>query len=389
MSRRPFRFRDNDPSDPGEVILPVFHEADRGFGLVDQLGKALLIALLAALIAGTWAVFAITTEVTVAGVGVLEPAKVWPVRSKEPGLVEAVEIRSGDAVVAGRTLVRLDTLSLGASAQELQERLTQKKLELNRNRRTAPLKMQMQEQGIARASAALVTRRAELRDRLTQYDIETPIDEVLESYTFGSHVALDMVIANVRQSEVDLEAEVSKKDLLEAERIEEARLESERAALEVELRLHRDRLKRRTLYAPHDGVVLTERPEDLLGKAVVPGDLLLEVAEPGRWQVVMGIDQRDVRRIRTGDHALVEVDALHPEKREPLKGVVTAVANEPVVEGATRYRVVVAVEAEDRVGRELAATEFRRGYSAEVFIVTRATRLLWLLWETLGRGGGR
>lgn len=43
--------------------------------------------------------------------GAIEPTIVWPIRSRDPGLIREVLVRTGDRVVAGQPLARLDDLA--------------------------------------------------------------------------------------------------------------------------------------------------------------------------------------------------------------------------------------------------------------------------------------
>jgi multidrug resistance efflux pump len=73
------------------------------------------------------------------------------------------------------------------------------------------------------------------------------------------------------------------------------------------LRVRRERLRRFSLAAPANGIVLTDRTELLAGSAISSGETLIEIADPAQWRVILEVSEKDVRRIRPGDAVDVEI----------------------------------------------------------------------------------
>jgi multidrug resistance efflux pump len=85
------------------------------------------------------------------------------------------------------------------------------------------------------------------------------------------------------------------------------------------LRVRRERLRRFSLAAPANGIVLTDRTELLAGSAISSGETLIEIADPAQWRVILEVSEKDVRRIRPGD--AVDVERGGRENRDRLGGV--------------------------------------------------------------------
>jgi multidrug efflux pump subunit AcrA (membrane-fusion protein) len=118
------------------------------------------------------------------------------------------------------------------------------------------------------------------------------------------------------------------------ERLQRIRSES----LRRELALLDEELGLTSLRAPAAGVVLTPRLEERIGTSLAEGDLVLTIGRTDTLELELGVDQRDVLRIRAGQPVRLRVDAL-PQRT--FEGRVTSIAQLPLVgeDGVVRYPV--------------------------------------------------
>ena len=118
------------------------------------------------------------------------------------------------------------------------------------------------------------------------------------------------------------------------ERLQRIRTES----LRRELALLDEELGLTTLRAPAAGVVLTPRLEERVGTSLAEGDLLLAIGRTDTLELELGVDQRDILRVRPGQPIRLRVDAL-PQRT--FEGTVTSVAQLPGTgeDGVVRYPV--------------------------------------------------
>jgi len=91
----------------------------------------------------------------------------------------------------------------------------------------------------------------------------------------------------------------------------EERLERLRASvLRQEASLLEDQIASSTIRSPAHGIVLTERPEERNGSRVGAGDLLVVVGRTDSLELDLGVDQREITRVRPGDEVRLRVAAL-------------------------------------------------------------------------------
>jgi GAF domain-containing protein len=102
-------------------------------------------------------------------------------------------------------------------------------------------------------------------------------------------------------------------------------------ALRREVALLDQELALTTIRAPTAGTVLTPRLEERVGASLGEGDLFLTLGRTDTLELEMGIEQRDVLRVRPGQEVRLRVDAL-PQRT--FVGVVTSVAQLPSDTGA-------------------------------------------------------
>ena len=355
----------------------VYRAVSLTFGtLVLLAGGALLLSVL------------VSMNITVDASGTLEPARLWPVRSHESGVIEQMLVSTGDTVHAGQPLARLDSLQLAAALAQLEGDHRTRMLDLERARSSTPIDQRRQHEARAQAEARLMGARATLRQRVAEYGLGTNVDSVLASYRRGTHVGIDLALADVLSVEAELRGNTAEFDRIRLQRLE---LDKQRELLEqlgTPIETARARLRRLVIRAPADGVVLTDRLEHLRGSLVHEGEQLFEIADLSSWHAFLYVPERDVYRVRPGDPVQVEVRAFGASGRELFRGAVTSVAADPVQsevvaarpsQASGIYRVVVAMNPVDlaRAGHD----RFRRGYSVSGKIVTRRGRLISLAWD--------
>lgn len=350
-----------------------------GARLLSRAVRITLLVIALVLVAGAVASFLVPVTITVRAAGVLEPARVWPVRAMEPGLVYAMEVRTGEAVAAGQTLLRLDALALRAELAQARAEYETAGLALDKARLDDPLQVGAHEQELARAQARVAAARALLRQRMVESGAgaDADVDSLLAAYRMGGHVTLDQAVSELRAAQAELRLAGGEVERSRLRRFDRGAGEVERRELGERIAVLGERLRRLEVAAPAAGIVLTERTEDLAGAAVAAGQVLLEVADTAAWRVVLLVPEKDVRSVHRGDAVNLRVEAFRADDHGVLRGTVSFVAPDPVPAAeaaggarAGRYRVEVALDR--RQMEALGMRELRRGYSVDGRIITRS-----------------
>ena len=180
--------------------------------------------------------------------------------------------------------------------------------------------------------------------------VRTMVDGVVERVLVreGSRVERGEPLAVLRATALASDREATAADVAGADRqaalaasrgdAAEERLHRIRGeALRRELALLDEELTLTTLRAPAGGVVLTPRPEERVGSSLSEGDLFLRLGRTDSLELELGVDQRDILRVRPGQEVRLRVDAL-PQRT--FRGTVTSIAQLPVEgERGVRYPV--------------------------------------------------
>jgi GAF domain-containing protein/multidrug resistance efflux pump len=111
------------------------------------------------------------------------------------------------------------------------------------------------------------------------------------------------------------------------------------ASLRRELALLDEQLAAATVRSPATGIVLTARPEELVGLRPAAGDSLLVIGRTDSLELDFGVAQRDIERVAVGQEVRLRVDAL-PQRT--FRGRVTWLGPLPI---ATTPAVAFAVRA--------------------------------------------
>ena len=119
----------------------------------------------------------------------------------------------------------------------------------------------------------------------------------------------------------------------------EERLQRTRAdGLRRELVLLDEDVGHSTVRAPVSGVVLTSRPEELVGARPDAGETVLVLGRTDTLELELGVPQRDIERVRQGQDVRLRVDAL-PQRT--FRGRVVSIAPLPATspDGAVLFAV--------------------------------------------------
>lgn len=107
---------------------------------------------------------------------------------------------------------------------------------------------------------------------------------------------------------------------LEANRTRYKVLQSKNKLAVKDIELARAHLEKLSCISPQDGVVIIKGAED--GQSVIPGQLLLTIADLLNLQIACNVDEYDVTEIEIGNPAIITFDALPDQS---FKGKVTKI----------------------------------------------------------------
>lgn len=182
-------------------------------------------------------------------------------------------------------------------------------------------------------------------------------------------------------SESEYENASSSLEMAEAE-LEGAKRSADAARFSVEsaqagLSEARENLSKTSIFAPMAGTISrlsVEQGERVVGTAQMAGTEMLRIADLGRMEVLVEVNENDIVRVKQRDTAWVEVDAYLGQK---FKGVVTEIANSANIVGTSadqvtnfEVKVLLLEESYQHLEKPGNPNPFRPGMSATVDIQT-------------------
>ncbi len=361
-----------------EHRLPTLDVEDvRGFY---HARRAVALTLLTVLALGAGAVVLVSTvemKVTISSGGVIEPHRVWPVRSLSAGVVWAVLVNAGDTVTRGQVVAQLDTAASTDELRRLRLEYRAAQADFARAAGGAPFTINMQAEKVADAEAKLLHAKAALRDAIVHVSLRANTDSVLRSYAPGTSVSIDLALSDVQAADANLR---SVRAALALARLDSAALVKQALEMQkvrgdiIHLVQQQERLR---VVAPTDGIVLTDQVERLVATHVESGSQLMEIADVRQWRAVLAVRERDVHDVVLGQAGTIEMPAFKPLDGRQLRGRIVSVASQPTVSpelamlggSAAVYRVVMQLD--DAEIMRLGSDAFRVGYNVRVRIVTR------------------
>jgi multidrug resistance efflux pump len=370
-----------------DVIVPGQRIVQRAVGLT--IGAFATLVLLSALTA-----FLLSVTVSVGADGTLEPLHVANVRPSIGGIVTQVDVDVSQPVKVGQIVARLDPVSADADLQRLEIQYDESRGELNRARATAPLDLIQKTAQVTQEQTNVIKAQAALRQRLMEFSLRANVDSVLKAYTIGKSVNVDLAIADVQSAEARVKSAVAAREQAKLDSLDFAKSTLELDRLRADVAHARGERRRVDLTAPIDGIVLTERPRDLIGASVSAGEGILEIEDLGSWTARLLVDERNVHDVRVGQAVILTLPSALFLKGRDLHGSVVSVAPEsatrlgtagtpmsPPTDGTGRFAVVVRIDLHDTMGR--LPGDFKRGFAVRGKIVTGKARVSELLLDEL------
>lgn len=244
------------------------------------------------LAAGVVASAYVPMELEISGDFTLEPTATMRVGAPVTGFVKVVNVKQGDEVRAGQVMIELDATLAEWDLKREEARLAQAKKELEKlqagprpedlataeeKSKTAQVKVEFARSALERAQSLVGTggvSQQELDER--QSELKIAEGQVREAQA-------DLALLRAPPREQDVAVAKSK--------VRECEIAADRSRLLVE---------KAVVTAPTSGVVVTERPERLLGTRVEEGAPLVEIMTLDPLQVDIAVPEAEIGEIRKG-----------------------------------------------------------------------------------------
>jgi len=213
--------------------------------------------------------------------------------------IDKVLVEDGDRVRAGQILITLRRTDAQRQLEQARFALETARLELTRERR-GPLPEEIEHE---RAELERMRSARELAEKDFERASQLKEKNVLaraEWERFRS--SLDQAKAAEQSAEKALQT------LLRQPRIEDLHVAEARVReAEAAVRLAEEQLRKRTIQAPGNGLIVKRQAEP--GQSVVPGNVLLTLAQMDKTEIYVETDENNLRKLKAGQKATVVAPA--------------------------------------------------------------------------------
>ena len=265
--------------------------------------------------------------------GVLMPTRVWQERTGESGVVVAIYVREGEHVSRGTRLACIDSGPLVVLLTQAENDLAARAVGRNAARVTQSQENDARFTRWTLAESRVLEAKAGFRDRLSLYGLPDNVDSMLRSYKRGSHVEMDRALSGVLVAESEQRSAAAGLRLPLPSRFEAERETLAMRDAESRLRALRERITRTCVIAQVDGVVLSEAPEQLIGRYLREGDEVLSLADTSLWEAKLLLNDADRARVQVGDSVSLLTDDHGNDDEVELRGVIRRIPLSPQLRG--------------------------------------------------------
>ncbi|MEY3703959.1 MAG: hypothetical protein RLZZ561_1579 [Pseudomonadota bacterium] len=354
-----------------------------------------VISLTAIAFAGfvAWASFAEIDQVSRAGGQVIPSGRVQIVQSTDGGVIAAINVKEGDRVKKGQTLVTLDRVRLAAAADEgrakvaslkaikarIEAELFDKPLVFPNDVQDFPDFLANQRQLFSKRRNAQTQDIAALNRMLRLVRQELTMNLPLLQYGDVSRSE----VLRLERSVAEIEGQIASRQnkYLQDLQTEYAKVEEELVTAEQTLTQRMAALADTILEAPTDGIVKNVRLTTI-GGVLRPSDEVLQIVPTGEELIVEAkVSPADIAYVLIGQSASVKFDTFDPSIFGSADGRVIYISPDTVVEQKQNgehafYRVHIRVNTGTMRARDGKKIEIQPGMTATAEILTGHNTIL-------------
>ncbi len=239
----------------------------------------------------------VTIVEKVSASGTVQPVTELKLAPEVSGEIIELTVEDGDAVEAGKLLVKIRPDQQLSQLERQEASLNQQKANVKSS-----------EAALSRAEATFIRAEQEFKRQ-----------EQLWNEKVISEADWQLAQQNFKVAQNDL---ASAKQSLEAAKYIVA-------STEASVKEARENVRRTSVVAPISGVVSklnVKQGERVVGTAQMQGTEMLRIADLGLMEVRVNVNENDIVRVHLGDSVLIDVDAYSNINKE-FKGIVTNIAN--------------------------------------------------------------
>lgn len=288
----------------------------------------------------------VTIVEKVSASGTVQPVIEVKLAPEVSGEIIELNVEDGDAVSAGKLLVKI-------RPDQQQSQLDRAEATLNQQHAN----VKSSEAALSRAEATYIRGEQEFKRQ-----------EKLWNEKVISEADWQLAQQNYKVAQNDL---ASAKQSLEAAKFIVA-------STQASVKEARENVRRTSVVAPITGVVSklnVKKGERVVGTAQMQGTEMLRIADLGKMEVRVNVNENDIVRVHYGDTVLIDVDAYSNTEKE-FKGLVTNIANtakdKTSADAITEFEVRILILESSYQDLVKAGNRypFRPGMTASVEIIT-------------------
>lgn len=352
--------------------------------LISRIITTTFIVIVFFIIIATLIVMYVKINVTIDASGLLEPTELIYIHGPINGKIKKIFVKGGTAFHKGEVLVQFDSIKLTDQLDQLKNDLSKKMIEYEIKNKTISHELSQNQQDRIQAEASLLKANAKLREQMQNFFPGVNTDSFMVTYKKGSHIGLDYALSDIISARASLSKIQSQISVIKLRNLELQALLLEINELKNNISRQIESMKKTRIYAPFDGVVLSEDLEKLEGNYINEGSILFEISSVCNWNAMLSVNEKDVYELLVGDSVTIKIKVMEQNDDFLLiPGKVISISAEPQKGGIDKsssgmYKVGAII---DTKYAKKYLDKFKRGFIIEAKIIKQTDYISKIIFK--------
>lgn len=352
-----------------EVNLP----SNLGVRIIDRALSTTFLLIIALIVVGLILINFIKMKQNIEATGVLEPSAIIKIYAPESGVIREVNFTGGTQVNKNDFLISYDISKLYEQLDGMRYELNNLSIQNNKLKFKESFDREEIDANIEQAKINYNKARILFKEAAIDFYPGKNADSIISNYKYGFSTSLDKAYIEMKLAENNIKTKQNQIKSIDNVKFE---IESNKNSIEKlvsQINYLEKKITGLKIFSPQSGIILSENNEQLKGKTVNEGEILLEISNLNKWKIILFLPEMEVYKTKIDDKVQVEFSALKLEEdNELFPAFIKSISADKIVKDNNINNVYkVIAELDEKKIPVTVKNKLKKGYTVKATIILK------------------